>query len=106
MTTTEFNRLVSRRWKLSREVLQKKGGEYAGPVDRLHNFKRAAELSETTPERALWGMMAKHLVSIRDIVDTVPVRDYSREHIDEKIGDAINYLILLDGLLTERLGDE
>jgi hypothetical protein len=63
----------------------------------------AGLISGSTPEKALWGLAMKHLVSIVDIVDgleagRVPAVALS----DEKLGDMINYLILLEALLAER----
>jgi hypothetical protein len=44
--------------------------------------------------------MTKHLVSIKDIVsDNVPITD---QLVSEKIGDVINYLILLEAMLNQR----
>ena len=106
MTAAEFDAILSARLAKAREVLSAKAGEYATDADRLHNFKRAAREfpgpGETQPADALVGMMRKHWVSIADIVERkccgnpVPAAV-----IDEKIGDAINYLILLEAVLRE-----
>jgi len=95
-------------------VLGSKGNEYSKDNDRLYNFKSAAVVDEETPEKALWGMFKKHLVSIKDIKDNVERFDNARytsgkilitkELVDEKLGDGINYLILLKALLYERFG--
>lgn len=105
MTHDEFDTLIlDRRMDLTRSVLSSKAAEYA-TEDRLHNFKRAAELQGTTPMKALIGMWTKHVVSVLDIVDkhakdgSVPLQS----RVDEKIGDAVNYLILLEGLLYEAM---
>ncbi|HSH25907.1 MAG TPA: hypothetical protein VLA13_10280 [Massilibacterium sp.] len=45
-------------------------------------------------------MATKHLVSVIDMVESNEVHD--PEYIDEKIGDMINYLILLEGILKEQ----
>lgn len=107
MKTEQFNRVVETRTEKIRAVLAKKATEYASVKDRLHNFKVAALFDAVTPERALWGMLLKHLTSIRDMVhglDGVP-HDHCPDGAlwDEKIGDAINYLVLLEGLVTERV---
>jgi hypothetical protein len=105
MTPSDFNRIVARRVRLIDKVLASKAKEYAdGQADRLHNFKMGAEMSRTSPERALWGYLTKHLVSVLDMVcaadEEMPP---PAELIDEKIGDCINYFILLEGLFVERL---
>lgn len=117
MNNKKFNEVLERRIELIREVLKQKGHEYAGDEDRLHNFKRAAEIDETTPEAALKGMWLKQLVSVLDIVKKITEEnkkvglnfvvspdhlDMPQKLIDEKLGDAINYLILLEALIKER----
>jgi hypothetical protein len=103
MTNKEFDVILEQRITLMRQVLQKKAGEYASLDDRLHNFKRAAQVLGTTSEKALLGMLVKHLVSLFDIVDSWQDKKCSIEMLDEKIGDTINYAILLEALLKESL---
>jgi hypothetical protein len=44
----------------------------------------------------------KHLVSVLDIVDDHAKGDKRRIGlVDEKLGDAVNYLVLLEALLKE-----
>ena len=94
MTLVEFDKIVDERIKKIKEVLQKKGDEYA-TGDRMHNFKRAGELLGCTPEKALLGFLVKHIISVIDLINGKPL------DIDEKIGDCINYFILLEALLKE-----
>jgi hypothetical protein len=75
-----------------------KGKEYATD-DRLHNFKVAANTIGCTPKQALGGFMAKHIVSIYDMIRND--QQYSISQWDEKIGDAVNYLILLKAIVEE-----
>jgi hypothetical protein len=100
MTPQNFDKLVERRVELIKSVLKSKAGEYSTLGDRLHNFNRAADMLGTTKEKALVGMWTKHIVSILDIVDSgaTPKKDL----IDEKVGDAINYLILLEACYEDR----
>jgi hypothetical protein len=99
MTDETFNKIVSERVKKIQTVLSAKSKQYALDGDRLHNFKVAARLLKTTPEQALWGIAVKHLVSVEDLVmgRLAP----TQETVDEKIGDMINYLVLLEAVLTE-----
>lgn len=67
---------------------------------RLGAFKAAAALQHTTPERALAGMLAKHIVSLYDMCfdsDT----DYDISTWNEKITDSLNYLFLLKAIVKE-----
>jgi hypothetical protein len=105
MNNNQFNRVVSERLGKIDSTLCSKAKEYASDTDRLHNFKVAAmlETKEQTPEQALWGMIKKHLVSVIDIIDKTALGESpSNAMRDEKIGDSINYLILLEALLIER----
>ncbi len=98
-----FDEIVERRIKRIRTLLTQKRAEYAPDGgDRLHNFNRAAAMLQCTPEKALVGMLAKHIISILDIVDAIPNKNPSMETIDEKLGDFINYGILLESMLMER----
>jgi hypothetical protein len=98
MTASEFNRIVEDRLKKIRSVLASKAPEYA-TSERLHNFKTSAKEFGGTPGEAAWDWLKKHLVSIHDMV--MGLRPATPANIDEKIGDAINYLILLEALLLE-----
>ena len=80
-------------------VLGAKGEEYATDNDRLHNFKVAAGVQGITVKEALSGMMAKHTVSVYDMI--ADGKDHPLEKWDEKILDHINYLILLRALVVE-----
>lgn len=115
MKQKEFEKLLDRRIELIRSVLSKKGKEYSSDLDRLHNFKRAGKMLQCSPEKALIGMWTKHIISILDIVDELdykcgmekdcyPAFDVNRHMamVEEKIGDSINYLILLEALIKER----
>ena len=87
--------------QLCADILQKKTKEYTGDdTDRLGAFKAAAALQHTTPERALAGMLAKHIVSLYDMCfdsDT----DYDISTWNEKITDSLNYLFLLKAIVKE-----
>lgn len=97
----DFDDIVEDRIEQIRTILSEKGREYATSTDRFHNFRVAARILDTTPECALLGMMIKHIVSVLDLIDSTD--ELNIEMIDEKIGDTINYLILLEGLLRERV---
>jgi hypothetical protein len=100
MNTEQFETILESRLSSIKHVLGNKAKEYA-IGDRLYNFKRAAEISRTTPQRALAGMFMKHLVSVLDLVEgSISPTEYM---INEKIGDAINYLILLEAILKEHV---
>ena len=104
MNNSDFDILVERRCELIKSVLANKAKEYA-TEDRFHNFVAAGRKNNMTSEEALMGMKVKHDVSVDDLVrwsKDSPER-LCLSIIDEKIGDSINYLILLEGLLIERV---
>ena len=114
MNNKEFEKLLYRRIDLTKSVLSSKNKEYASDDDKLHNFKRAGDMLRQTTEKALIGMWTKHIISLLDIVDKInndedeemiKVWDNSgltKKMLEEKIGDAINYLILLEAMIKER----
>lgn len=105
MNDPVFVDLVKTRTLKIQNVLAKKAKEYARG-DRLHNFKRAAKALNCTPERACISFWMKHVVSILDMVDDIEAGRLNTIPLwDEKIGDAVNYLILLEGLVVERLSE-
>lgn len=107
MTNEAFSTILELRISAIRDVLAAKAKEYA-TTDRLHNFKRSAAMLNTTPEAALVGFLTKHIVSILDMVDALPHpslpggEEAKLDQWREKLGDAINYLILLEALVSER----
>lgn len=98
MTTPNYNRIITTMISHCTDTLIHKAKEYATD-DRLHNFKQAAHLQNITPMQALGGMMAKHTVSVYDMIATGET--YPLELWDEKIGDSINYLLLLRAMVEE-----
>ncbi len=102
MKQDEFKLIVDNRLFKIEKILGAKADEYARG-DRLSNFKKAAALLETTPEKALLGFVAKHIVALTDFVnDLDDGKIQSLERWDEKIGDICNYMVLLEALCIER----
>ncbi|RLB94056.1 MAG: hypothetical protein DRH26_02200 [Deltaproteobacteria bacterium] len=104
MHPDKFNEIVKARLEKIEIILGEKAKEYAPKNDRFHNFNVAARISGTTPEKALYGMMLKHEVSVLDLIEMAENEPdkLNEALIDEKIGDNIDYLILLEGLLKQR----
>ncbi len=109
MKPDAFAELLEQRIQKIRDVLATKAVDYASAGDRLHNFKSAGAITRRTPAQALVGMWVKHVVSVLDIVEKNADKVSVPYHvIDEKIGDAINYLILLEAVLVDSklVGDQ
>jgi hypothetical protein len=93
MSTEEFTRLIEEQIGRSTSLLIDKAKEYASDIDRLHNFKVAAQLLGGTQEQALGGFLAKHIVSVFDMINSG--KEYPQAVWNEKITDSINYLLIL-----------
>ena len=95
ITQNEVNAVFVEQVRRCADILLKKTKEYTGDdTDRLGAFKAAAALQHTTPERALAGMLAKHIVSLYDMC-------FDAGTWDEKITDSLNYLFLLKAIVKE-----
>ncbi len=104
MTIERFNEIIQQQLRKTADLLTVKGNEYAPDVDRLAAFKQAADLQQCTIPEALGGMLAKHVVSIYQMLPDAYL--YTSEKWDEKINDAINYLLLLKACIAEEEGEE
>lgn len=109
MNKREFNDIVVDRIKAIVETLGQKQAEYVlDGKDVFHNFNESAKLAgdalgggyPTNADEAA-AFMRKHIVSVFDLINCADMRTFDR--INEKIGDAINYLILIEGMLKESL---
>lgn len=106
MTEDEFDYLVENRCNKIGKTLIEKGKEYRRNNDPLHNFRVAAKVGNTTEEKALWGFATKHYVSFLDMLNDIEQGKLPAEaYVDEKIGDLINYLILCEASIKEKISN-
>ena len=104
MDPKRFSQILDEQIKSCIETLKNKYAEYGRGGDRLSNFKKAGRMKGETPEKALWGMWVKHLVSVMDIIHDLDEGKLPTKNIlDEKIKNTINYAILLKALIIERM---
>lgn len=101
MNNVEFEKVVSSRIAEIHRIFIEKGAQYARG-DRLSNFKKAGRFRYKEPEEILMGLVIKHFTALDDYVQDLPNRVMSEEQWKEKIGDIINYMILLESLIEER----
>lgn len=99
MTHQEFKKVLDDQVKRVYSVLDSKSTEYASRVNKLANFHRAAPLLGISVPQVVASFMAKHTVSIYDMVNSG--KSYPMSTWDEKITDHINYLILLRAAISE-----
>ena len=84
-------------------IMGTKGMEYTQgdlKTDRLSNFYRIAEELKIDPKMVLWVYLKKHLDSIACYIKNG--KEYSEEKIEGRIHDARNYLVLLNGIITQQ----
>ncbi len=106
MKIQEFKKLLEYRFDKTRETYSTKMTEYANIMDVFKSFREGVGFSfHDTPEGVAWEYACKHLECIKTIISKLPGEVPTDELLEEKIGDAINYLIILEGLIKER-GDQ
>lgn len=93
MTVEERDKTIRITIDKCMRVLKEKAEGYSTDEDVLHNFRVAAGLQGCSVTQALAGMMTKHTVSVYDMINGGQA--YASDKWDEKIGDLINYLLLL-----------
>lgn len=102
MNTDDFNAIICEYIDRCGNTLRKKAEEYA-TEDRLHNFKVAGSIQDCLPTTALARMMRMHTVSVYDMIRGLESgEEYPLDMWDEKIGDSINYLLLLSAMVREQ----
>lgn len=99
MNAEEFEEVFESVFSELRETLFVKAREYASDGERMHNFKAAAAMNNSTPEQALWGFVTKQIISTRDMIQSG--KDYPEAAWKEKLGDILVYMILLRGLTID-----
>lgn len=107
MSNEEFDSVLNNALERTQKVLGVKAKEYVRNGDRLHNFNRGSDITGESREKVLRGFMLKHLISIFDIIDDLEEGKLpSREVVDEKFGDAVNYFVLLEASFVDRLNKQ
>jgi hypothetical protein len=92
---------IEHRINKCKDVLSYKNSEYASQQDVMSNFRNAANFLGTTPEKVAFCYMMKHFESIKSILyDNKPV---TRKLYEEKMTDLINYLLLIDAMMMDKL---
>jgi hypothetical protein len=103
MKIKDFKNLLEKRFEKTRKTYSIKMNEYATDLDVFQSFKKGVGFSfHDTPEGVAWEYACKHLECIKTIISKLPDEVPTDELLEEKIGDAINYLIILEGLIKER----
>ena len=103
MTIKEFKILLDQTFEKSKKTYNLKMNEYATDIDVFQSFREGVGFSfQDTPEGVAWNYACKHFESIKNIISKVQDEVPTDEILDEKIGDAINYLIIIKSLIKQR----
>lgn len=86
------------------DILKKKFEEYGNHEDPFWHFERSAGLLGGTRELALMHLFAKHLTCIVEMAEGPD--SYSGDQWEEKLTDAINYLLILSAMVDETCGED
>ena len=95
-----FKSIITQMQEDSLATLLEKNSGYSN-ADPLHNFHQAAKLKGETTLKAIGGMMAKHTVSIYDLINKASEEYVPEEVWFEKIQDHLNYLLFLWAAVEE-----
>ena len=99
MNRQRLEQIFENRIAECRETMGMKGKVYATDENRLSNFYAGAELAKLTPQQYAFSLVSKHIIALRDKINAdEPMSD---EFITEKMGDIINYMVLIEGLERE-----
>lgn len=104
MKAEVFNEVVQEQTESIKSTLLKKAAEYATADDRFHNFNEGAQEVKLDRLKYAEALMQKHITSIRDLINGWETCKKPQTFLDEKFGDAINYLVLIKGMMLEDLG--
>jgi hypothetical protein len=83
----------------ARNILLTKGDDYSGD-DRLSNFKLVASMTKTTPEKVALMFIATKVARLGELLNGKTPKN---ESIKDSITDLINYAILLDMILSDKI---
>ena len=100
MKNEQFAEIVDQMYVQCTELLDVKEKQYSDGVDRLIQFKTAANLAGHSPVNALAGMMIKHTTKLYTMLGD-GFGKHNVEQWEETLNDHVNYLFLLKAVLIE-----
>ena len=102
MKIDEFNEMILVVLDKCRDIMNSKGVAYSGVDDKFGNFNRIAD-KLGLDRKQVWSVyFNKHI----DAIDAFLRKEYKDcEPIQGRIMDAINYLLLLYGMVDEEVQD-
>lgn len=101
MTDNPMMAAIYEQMRRCESILAEKFKDYGNHEDPFWHFNRAAELLEQTPQQVLMTLFSKHLTCIVEMAKDPHASSSARW--EEKITDAINYLLILSAMVGESL---
>lgn len=90
-----FKKVLDETLESTKQTLGVKAMEYVRNDNAMHNFDVGARITGQSREKVIYGFALKHHISINDIREDIEQGKMpTEEMVNEKFGDAINYLIL------------
>ncbi len=90
-----------------KQTLGIKAMEYVRNDNAMHNFDVGARITGQTREKVLYGFALKHHISIDDIRNDLDKGKLPTiDMVNEKFGDAINYLILEKASILHKINQQ
>lgn len=104
MTKDFFKKVLNETLEGIKHTLGVKAMEYVRNDNAMHNFDTGAKMTGQTREKVIAGFALKHVVSISDMRNDIEKGNLpTKELVEEKFGDAINYLILEKASILHRI---
>jgi len=106
MNQENFNTIINEQLENCSNTLTVKAVEYCRNNNPFHNFDIGVKQSTSneTREDVIWGMARKHWISIQDIRNDVKQGKLpTKEILDEKYGDFINYLLIEKASIIDKI---
>lgn len=99
-----FKEVLHDTLKSIQKTMGVKAMEYIRNNNAMHNFDEGAKISGQIREKVLFGFALKHHISINDMRNDIEAGKLpSEDSVNEKFGDAINYLILEKASILHRI---
>ncbi len=106
MTHPEFITYLEQFHRRLVQLSESKGAEYANDTDQLANFKRLGARLHVEPELVCLVLLTKHLDALDHFTWKLSSGEpfVTSEPVQERVEDAVNYLLLFSALLVDRGG--
>lgn len=105
MTSDDFKSFLKQKLREIEAKEELKRGEYSTTgviaLSRFEHFHKGASLEGIPVHQVLRGMMAKHTLSIYDMLAKADINAFPESLWEEKIIDNVIYLLLLLGIIRE-----